>query len=56
MWALAYWILNTYLLSTAYIDCGTKSKKARTDSSIDFIQSQLPQSRKRLEESSQSVE
>jgi polysaccharide biosynthesis transport protein len=43
-------------LSTAYIDYSIKSKKARTDSSIDFVQSQMPQSRKRLEESSQAVE
>jgi polysaccharide biosynthesis transport protein len=43
-------------LSAAYIDYSTKSKKARTDSSIDFIQSQLPESRKRLEKSSQEVE
>jgi polysaccharide biosynthesis transport protein len=43
-------------LSTVYIDYSTKTKKARTDSSIDFIQTQLPESRKRLEKSSQDVE
>jgi polysaccharide biosynthesis transport protein len=43
-------------LSAVYIDYSTKTKKARTDSSIDFIKTQLPESRKRLEKSSQEVE
>lgn len=43
-------------LSAVYIVYSTKIKKARTDSSIDFIKTQLPESRKRLEKSSQEVE
>lgn len=43
-------------LSDVYIDYSTKTKKARTDKSITFIESQLPESRKRLEKASLSVE
>jgi polysaccharide biosynthesis transport protein len=47
-------ILNA--LSTTYIDYSIKTKKARTDNSILFVESQLPQSRKRLELSSKQLE
>jgi polysaccharide biosynthesis transport protein len=43
-------------LSMVYIDYSIKTKKARTDKSINFIEAQLPDSRKRLENSSQEVE
>jgi polysaccharide biosynthesis transport protein len=43
-------------LSAAYIDYSIKVRKTRTDKSIIFIESQLPDSRKRLEKSSQEVE
>jgi polysaccharide biosynthesis transport protein len=42
-------------LGKAYIDYSIKVKKTRTDKSIAFIESQLPDSRKRLENSSQEV-
>jgi polysaccharide biosynthesis transport protein len=47
-------ILNT--LSATYIDYSIKTKKARTDNSIAFVESQLPQSRSRLEVSSKQLE
>jgi polysaccharide biosynthesis transport protein len=47
-------ILNA--LSTVYIDYGIKTKKARTDNSIAFIESQLPKSRERLKASSRQLE
>jgi polysaccharide biosynthesis transport protein len=43
-------------LSIVYIDYSVKTKKARTDKSISFIEAQLPESRKRLETASQEVE
>jgi polysaccharide biosynthesis transport protein len=43
-------------LSNTYIDYSIKTKKTRTDSSIAFIESQLPESRKRLDTSAQEVE
>jgi polysaccharide biosynthesis transport protein len=47
-------VLNA--LSKVYIDYSVKIKKARTDKSIAFIESQLPESRKRLSGSAQDVE
>lgn len=47
-------ILNS--LSKGYIDYSIKTKKARTDNSITFIESQLPESRQRLEVSSKQLE
>jgi polysaccharide biosynthesis transport protein len=47
-------ILNA--LSTTYIDYSIKTKKARTDNSILFVESQLPPSRQRLEISSKQLE
>ena len=47
-------ILNA--LSNVYIDYGIKTKKARTDNSIAFIESQLPKSRERLKASSKQLE
>jgi polysaccharide biosynthesis transport protein len=43
-------------LSNVYIDYGIKTKKARTDNSIAFIESQLPKSRDRLKKSSKQLE
>jgi polysaccharide biosynthesis transport protein len=43
-------------LSTVYIDYSIKTKKARTNNSIEFIESQLPSSRKRLENSASQIE
>ncbi len=43
-------------LSNTYIDYSIKTKKVRTDNSINFIESQLPESRKRLELSSRQLE
>jgi polysaccharide biosynthesis transport protein len=43
-------------LSNVYIDYGIKTKKARTDNSIAFIESQLPNSRERLKTSSKQLE
>ncbi len=43
-------------LSNVYIDYGIKTKKARTDNSIAFIESQLPKSRERLRTSSKQLE
>jgi polysaccharide biosynthesis transport protein len=43
-------------LSETYIEYSIKQKKAKTDSSIDFIEKQLPEARKRLELSAQQIE
>jgi polysaccharide biosynthesis transport protein len=42
-------------LSKVYIDFGTQTKKARTNNSISFIDSQLPKSQQRLKTISPSV-
>jgi polysaccharide biosynthesis transport protein len=47
-------ILNS--LSKVYIEYSIKTKKARTDNSIAFIESQLPNSRQRLEVLSKQLE
>jgi polysaccharide biosynthesis transport protein len=47
-------VLNA--LSTVYVDYSIKTKKARTNNSIEFIESQLPASRKRLENSASQIE
>jgi polysaccharide biosynthesis transport protein len=47
-------VLNA--LGKVYIDYSIKSRKIKTDQSIVFIESQLPESRKRLETSAQEVE
>jgi polysaccharide biosynthesis transport protein len=47
-------VLNS--LSEAYIDFSVKQKKAKTDSSIAFIEGQLPEARKKLEASAQQIE
>jgi polysaccharide biosynthesis transport protein len=47
-------VLNA--LSKVYIDYSIKNKKARTNNSIEFIESQLPGSRKRLESSASQIE
>jgi polysaccharide biosynthesis transport protein len=46
--------LNAF--SQVYINYGTKTKKARTNNSISFIESQLPKSQQRLKYSSQALE
>ena len=46
--------LNAF--SQVYINYGTKTKKARTNNSISFIESQLPKSQQRLTASSQELE
>ena len=43
-------------LSEVYIDYSIKTKKARTNNSIEFIESQLPASRKRLATSASQIE
>jgi polysaccharide biosynthesis transport protein len=43
-------------LSKVYIDYSIRTKKARTNNSIGFIESQLPASRKRLENSASQIE
>jgi len=43
-------------LSKVYIDYSIKTKKARTNNSIEFIGSQLPSSRKRLATSASQIE
>jgi polysaccharide biosynthesis transport protein len=43
-------------LSKVYIDYSIRTKKARTNNSIEFIESQLPASRKRLENSASQIE
>lgn len=47
-------VLNS--LSKVYIDYSIRAKKARTNNSIEFIESQLPASRKRLEASASQIE
>ncbi len=47
-------VLNA--LSKVYIDYSIETKKARTNNSIQFIESQLPDSRKRLEASAAQIE
>ncbi|PSB56290.1 GumC family protein [Chamaesiphon polymorphus] len=47
-------VLNA--LSKVYIDYSIKTKKARTNNSIEFIESQLPDSRKRLDASASQIE
>jgi polysaccharide biosynthesis transport protein len=47
-------VLNS--LSKVYIDYSIKTKKARTNNSIEFIESQLPASRKRLQMSASHIE
>ncbi len=47
-------VLNS--LSKVYIDYSIRAKKARTNNSIGFIESQLPASRKRLESSASQIE
>jgi polysaccharide biosynthesis transport protein len=47
-------VLNA--LGKVYIDYSIKTKKARTNNSIEFIESQLPGSRKRLENSASQIE
>ncbi len=47
-------VLNA--LSKVYIDYSIQTKKARTNNSIEFIESQLPASRKRLETSAAQIE
>jgi polysaccharide biosynthesis transport protein len=46
--------LNAF--SQVYINYGTQTKKARTNNSISFIESQLPKSQQRLTSSSQALE
>ena len=43
-------------LSKVYIDYSIKTKKARTNNSIEFIESQLPASRQRLASSASQIE
>jgi polysaccharide biosynthesis transport protein len=43
-------------LSKVYVDYSIKTKKARTNNSIEFIESQLPASRKRLQTSAAQIE
>jgi polysaccharide biosynthesis transport protein len=43
-------------LSKVYIDYSIRTKKERTNNSIEFIESQLPASRKRLESSASNIE
>jgi polysaccharide biosynthesis transport protein len=47
-------VLNA--LSKVYIDYNIETRKASTNSSISFIESQLPESRKRLETSARGLE
>jgi polysaccharide biosynthesis transport protein len=48
-------VVTLNALGKAYVDYSVKVKKTRTDKSIAFIESQLPESRRRLENSSQEV-
>jgi polysaccharide biosynthesis transport protein len=43
-------------LSETYVEYSVKQKKAKTDSSIAFIEAQLPDARKKLEISAQQIE
>jgi polysaccharide biosynthesis transport protein len=47
-------VLNA--LSKVYVDYSISTKKARTNNSIEFIEAQLPASRKRLENSAAQIE
>lgn len=47
-------VLNA--LGKVYIDYSVTTKKAKTNSSIEFIESQLPESRKRLEKAAADIE
>jgi polysaccharide biosynthesis transport protein len=49
-------VANLNALSSVYIDYGIKTKKARTDNSIAFIESQIPRSRQRLKTASKQLE
>jgi polysaccharide biosynthesis transport protein len=49
-------VANLKALSNVYIDYGIKTKKARTDNSIGFIESQIPKSRQRLKTASKQLE
>jgi polysaccharide biosynthesis transport protein len=49
-------VANLNALSNIYIDYGIKTKKARTDNSIGFIESQIPKSRQRLKTASKQLE
>jgi polysaccharide biosynthesis transport protein len=49
-------VANLNALSNIYIDYGIKTKKARTDNSIGFIESQIPKSRQRLKTTSKQLE
>jgi polysaccharide biosynthesis transport protein len=49
-------VANLNALSNIYIDYGIKTKKARTDNSIGFIESQIPNSRQRLKTASKQLE
>jgi polysaccharide biosynthesis transport protein len=49
-------VANLNALSKTYIEYGIKTKKAHTDNSIAFIESQLPKSRERLKISSKELE
>jgi polysaccharide biosynthesis transport protein len=49
-------VANLNALSSVYIDYGIKTKKARTDNSIGFIESQIPKSRHRLKTASKQLE
>ncbi len=44
------------VISKAYVDYSIQTKKARTNNSIEFIESQLPSSRKRLQNSAAQIE
>ena len=43
-------------LSKVYIEYSIRAKKERTNNSLGFIESQLPASRKRLENSASQIE
>jgi capsular exopolysaccharide synthesis family protein len=49
-------VASLQALSRVYVDYGTQTKKARTNNSIAFIESQLPKSRQRLYTASQGLE
>jgi polysaccharide biosynthesis transport protein len=49
-------VANLNALSNVYIDYGIKTKKARTDNSIGFVESQIPNSRQRLKTAAKQLE
>jgi polysaccharide biosynthesis transport protein len=49
-------VANLNALGSVYIDYGIKTKKARTDNSIGFIESQIPNSRQRLKTAAKQLE